>query len=98
MCLSDGARLYIRSPLQTQEDLIELNAGDVIVMRGDTLHAGGESVLGHFARIHCYMDSMYVRHKFDSTDRADGEPDKNCIPTEMRTNSDKQRKGSRPKR
>lgn len=59
--------------MQTHEDQLVLNAGDVLVMRGDCLHAGGEAAYGHFARIHCYMDSPDVIHALNETDRAEKE-------------------------
>ena len=46
-------------------EMIELNKDDLIVFRGDLVHAGTASVNGHFGRLHAYLDSEMVKH--DST-------------------------------
>lgn len=46
-----------------------LNPGDVIVMRGDTIHAGAAYRCGHFGRIHCYLDNPAVLRNPNRTDR-----------------------------
>lgn len=48
---------------------LTLNPGDVLVMRGDTIHAGAGYVRGHFGRLHAYLDHPMVKRDLDSTDR-----------------------------
>ena len=58
----DGPTLQRLTPLT-------LNPGDVLVMRGDTIHAGAGYVREHFGRLHCYLDNDAVRRTLNSTDR-----------------------------
>ncbi len=48
---------------------LTLNPGDVLVMRGDLVHAGGGYEHGHFARLHCYLDNPRVKRGANTTDR-----------------------------
>src|SRR3546814_281110 len=48
---------------------LTLNPGDVIVMRGDTIHAGAAYRRGHFGRVHCYLDNPAVQRMPNHTDR-----------------------------
>ena len=48
---------------------LTLNAGDVLVMRGDTVHAGSGYVRGHFGRLHAYLDHPSVKRCPNTTDR-----------------------------
>ena len=47
-------------------ETIELNAGDMLIFRGDLWHAG--AAYGHRnIRLHCYLDSRHVKRTPDST-------------------------------
>ena len=48
--------------------VVTLNAGDILVFRDDTIHAGGPYPSGHFGRLHCYLQSSKVRHRFGQND------------------------------
>mgnify|MGYP001060209860 CR=1 FL=1 len=39
-----------------------IGRGDVVIFRGDIVHAGAEAAHGHFGRIHVYVDSQRVVH------------------------------------
>lgn len=61
--LSDGGNVgFWRNRTDFSDFTVELlNAGDIAVFRDDTVHCGGHyQSQGHFARVHCYMDSGYV--------------------------------------
>lgn len=47
---------------------LELEPGDVLVFRGDCIHAGAKSERGHFGRLHCYLDNPAVARLSNSTD------------------------------
>jgi hypothetical protein len=44
------------------ERRLSLDRGDVIVFRGDLVHAGAEAPAGHWGRLHVYLDSLEVKH------------------------------------
>lgn len=58
--LSDGGSLFICEG--SAERRLPLDRGDVIIFRGDAVHAGTDTPEGHFGRIHCYLDSREVVH------------------------------------
>src|SRR3546814_7394212 len=56
-----------------------LQPGDVLVFRGDVLHADAKSDRGHFGRLHCYLDNPAVpRVGNRSEERSVG---KECVST-----------------
>ena len=58
--LQDGTQLPIYPFNKDGErEVMELNAGDVFVFRGDLIHIGAE-YLSLNIRIHCYIDSLYA--------------------------------------
>src|SRR3546814_11141977 len=59
--IADGAQLELFIETASGAELerlttVILEQGDVIVMRGDMIHAGAASPDGHFARVHAYLD------------------------------------------
>lgn len=59
--VADGGSLRIFSSATDAHDVV-LDEGDIIVFRADVVHAGTASQLGHFARLHAYLDSSTVLH------------------------------------
>ena len=64
LCITDGGylKVYNCSSEGISQELIELSRGDLVVFRGDLIHAGTASVNGHFARLHAYLDSESIKH------------------------------------
>ena len=58
--MNDGGSLFVCE--NGTEHRRVLNRGDVIVFRGDLVHAGTDADDGHFGRIHVYLDSREVVH------------------------------------
>ena len=80
--INDGAKLYISS--DKREKAISYNRGDVIIFRGDIVHAGTESVEGHFGRIHVYLDSANVKHTKNGTHLTSCHTDEIRVPLSKR--------------
>src|SRR3546814_1142139 len=75
VCSSDLLELFIETASGAELERLTtviLEQGDVIVMRGDMIHAGAASPDGHFARVHAYLDIPEVSRKANSTDRKTG--------------------------
>ena len=58
-CETDG-RLY-------RTTTVPLDRGDVLVFRGDTVHAGAASDEGHNGRLHVYLDNPHVQRQHNRT-------------------------------
>lgn len=60
MSIEDGGSLFVCE--RGAEVRMSLDRGDTLVFRGDLVHAGADAPSGHFARVHCYLDSREVIH------------------------------------
>lgn len=69
--VNDDAALVVYSPSLELKQTVPLNRGDVLVMRGDTVHSGAAYANGHFGRIHCYLDHPLCKRGYNSTERVD---------------------------
>ena len=68
VALEDGTTLHV-CPFDSdgEEEEIPLNAGDVLVFRGDLIHAGA-AYDARNVRIHCYIDSLSAPEPRDPTE------------------------------
>ena len=61
--LSDNAILYFWDNDTSSKRTEHLFQGDLVIFRANTIHAGAGYADGHFARLHCYADSHYVKRQ-----------------------------------
>lgn len=64
--LMPGTTLNVFSLDSGEESLVELSTGDLLVFRGDLIHAGSAYQNVNY-RLHCYVDSNNVKRKANPT-------------------------------